>query len=109
MNASQRATDLRNKFDAKGYPFLGAELLLEIGSLDTWPLVQVWDDALQSLILIAVVDQDRHIWDALVYARVIANQSEFGDITICYALGHHAWASEFDESPSVSYIMREAL
>jgi len=50
----------------------------------------VMDDICESLILIAVVDQDRQLVDALVYARALASQDVFGGITICYALGHHA-------------------
>lgn len=113
MNAAERAAHLCDKLIVKGYPFLGAELLLEIASPTAWPLVQVWDDALQALILIACVDQDRQLIDVLDYTRGIADQSDFGDITICYALGHQAWISEFDGtwdmSPNISYIMGVAL
>jgi len=113
MNAAQRAMQLRDTLLSKGYPFLGAELVLEIGGTMVWPLVQAWDDALESLILIACVEQDRHLVDALTYARAVANQDVFGVITLCYALGQDAWISEFDspaDTPTaVSHILECVL
>lgn len=86
MNAVERAQQVCEALSSAGYPYLGAELLLEIDSRAEFPLVQVWDDACQSLILIAFVDRNRHLAAALDYARRVADESGYGDWTLCYAI-----------------------
>lgn len=95
MNAAQRARALRNVLAKKGYPFLGTEVLLEVDNRRAFPLVQLWDDSVELLRVIAFCDRDNQL-ASLGYARAMADQDEFGDLTACYAIGRGAYLTEQD-------------
>ncbi len=96
LNAVERAMALRDSLVSKGYPFLGTEVLLEVDNRRAFPLVQLWDDGVELLRVIALAEGDHQLAAALHYARQMADVDDFGDITTCYAIGRGAYLTERD-------------
>lgn len=81
MTGADLGAAVEHALQCKGWPFYGAELTLRLDVPDTFPTVEVWDDAWGMLVCIVCCDCAEQAHDAYAYGRQVSDEREF-DVSV---------------------------
>lgn len=92
MTAPQMAAAFVDELLAADYPYLAPQLLLQADDVESFPLVEVWDDGAQVIRVVVFCDHDHQVERALRYAQGVIAES--GHVAVLAVMWPGGFVSE---------------